>query len=129
MKKFKENNKYGLMDDNNNIIIHPKYDYLSNFYNGFATYKLENKWGFIDTNGNEIVPPKYDDLWDFENGFAIYKLNEKWGFVDENGNKLTKPLFDFYGVYYVSNHSNNIFWGKYNMIFKNYYYICIKFNI
>jgi hypothetical protein len=120
MKIYYKNGKYGLMDDDKNIIIHPKYDFLFNFHNGFARYKLNKKYGFIDKNENEIIPPKYDYLWDFKNGFAKYELNKKYGIIDANGIELTKPLFNFYETHYISNRSNSSLWGEHNIIFKNY---------
>jgi hypothetical protein len=114
------NGKYGFIYENANEIIPPKYDYLSNFRNGFGTYKLNRQYGFIDSNGNEIIPPKYDDLSYFHNGFAKYKLKNKWGLIDKNGIELTKALFKWNDVYNISRHSNNIFWGEHNIIFKNH---------
>lgn len=35
------------------------YDFLSQFYNGFAAVRVGYKWGFIDTDGNEICTIKY----------------------------------------------------------------------
>jgi hypothetical protein len=115
-----ENGKFGLVDKNNNIIVPYKYDLLYQFKNSFAPYKLNDKYGFIDENGNEIIPPKYEHLSFFDNGFAKYKLNGKFGFIDEKGNELTKALFDFGDIVPIDNHSNNVFWGNKNMIFKNY---------
>jgi hypothetical protein len=93
---------------------------LTNFHNGNYGYKLNGKWGLINKNGIEITPPKYETLLPLKNGFGKYELNNKWGFIDSNGNELTKPLFGFYDICNIKNRSNNIFWEKHNIIFKNY---------
>jgi hypothetical protein len=119
MKRIRKNEKYGLMDDYGNIVIPPKYNWIDCFHSGLIIYKLYGKCGLIDSNGNEITPPKYDGLWELSNGFIRYKINKKYGFIDTNGNEMTKPLFDFIDAYYINKHSNNIFWGYNNIIFKN----------
>jgi hypothetical protein len=81
---------------------------------------LNGKWGLINKNGIEITPPKYDKLWGFHNGFTKYKINDKYSFINENGIELTKPLFEWNDIYNIHHHSNNIFWGNKNIIFKNY---------
>jgi hypothetical protein len=59
-----------------------KYDYVSDFENGFAIVMLNDKFGFINEKFEESEI-KYDYALNFENGFAIVKLNDKCGFINE----------------------------------------------
>ena len=63
MFSYRDNEKYGVINVKGDIIIEPKYDYISEFAKGFALVyisvknKYENYWGVINTRGNEIIPP------------------------------------------------------------------------
>ena len=56
-----ENNRYGFVDYNGNVVVDCQYDkaYEFNEY-GFATVKKDGKWGAIDENGEEVVAPIYE---------------------------------------------------------------------
>lgn len=83
----KSNNKYGVIDNTGNTIIHLEYDKIgvnsdkfptnniSNKYllfdNAIAVYK-EKKWGFFDKTGQMIIPVEFDEV-----GFSSGKVNNK----------------------------------------------------
>ena len=72
-----------------------KYDYIDNFFGGFAGVMLNGKVGFIDTDGNEVIEIKYDNAGTiFANGFARVCINNKWGFVDTAGKEITEIKYD-----------------------------------
>lgn len=56
-----ENNQYGFVDSNGNLVVDYEYDkaYGFNEY-GFATVKKGGKWGAIDESGKEVVAPIYE---------------------------------------------------------------------
>ena len=67
-----------------------KYDFVGNFFNGYAHVELNYKYNFIDTQGNLLSP----NLWfngadDFYDGSAVVKLNDKWYKIDTKGNIMT----------------------------------------
>lgn len=56
-------NKYGIIDYNGNIIIDFKYDYLSAYNNdNLFISKINNKYGIIDYNDKIIIDFKYDNI-------------------------------------------------------------------
>lgn len=57
----KENDKWGFIDANGNVIVDYQYDEVTeqNEY-GYAGIKKDGKWGIIDQNGNVIVENKYE---------------------------------------------------------------------
>lgn len=61
--QFSENDKYGIINIKGESIVAPKYDYISDFKDGFALVYIKKEncyteyWGVINTTGNEIIPP------------------------------------------------------------------------
>jgi hypothetical protein len=67
---------YAVLSENDEIIIqYGKYDWIDNYYLGYARVKhgketngnkhANVKWGIIDENGTEVVPAIYDDIHNF----------------------------------------------------------------
>ena len=88
----------GLIKFYNNIdplfLPYIKYDFVGNFFNGYAHVELNNKYNFIDTQGKLVSP----NLWfngtgDFSNGYAQVELNNKYNFIDTQGNLLSPNLW------------------------------------
>lgn len=61
--KFSDNDKYGIINIKGENIVEPKYDFISDFKDGFALVYIKKEncytecWGVINTMGNEIIPP------------------------------------------------------------------------
>jgi hypothetical protein len=91
---IKSEGKIGFMDGYGNTVIHPKYDRVEDFSEGYAPVSLNKKWGFIDINGKEVVSLKYDDVGYFSEGRAKVVLNQKWGFIDINGKEVVPLKYD-----------------------------------
>ncbi len=103
---FQDNNgKFGVKDSVGNIIVSPKYDWIEDFYEGFATvniggtqkpeeYFKGGKWGFIDKTGREITPIKYDIASSFINGFAKVGQVGKYSFINKKGKEITNLIYD-----------------------------------
>ena len=87
-----------------NFNLYMKYDFVGNFYNGYARVELNNKYNFIDVQGNLVSPNQWFDwISDFHDGYARVKLNNKWNYIDTQG-KLVSPNQWFDGVVdYFSN--------------------------
>lgn len=69
-------------------IVPPKYDGISEFYEGLAVVKLNNKWGFIDKTGEEILPLIYDEASPFSDGLAVVRQGEKLFVIDKSGKEI-----------------------------------------
>lgn len=72
-----------------------KYDYVGEFFDGFACVELSDKWGFINEKGEEITSIKYDSVDYFINGFAEVKLTNKYGFINEKGEEIIPCIYDW----------------------------------
>ncbi len=79
--------KEGLIDTNGNIILEPKFDEISGYYqNGYMRVRNNGKTGIIDEKGEIIIPIEYDDISDFKNSVFLAKKNKKWGMINEKNN-------------------------------------------
>lgn len=102
MSRVVKNGKYGFMDQTGNVAINLEYDYVRDFFDGFAAVSkggtwydeegyVDGKWGFIDSTGKVVVPIIYDKVCDFSEGLAAVVKDGKLGFVDTTG-KVVIPL-------------------------------------
>lgn len=119
------NNKYGYIDENKNIVIDLKYTYqVSNFnYNYASVCNYDNNsinCGVIDKTGNTIIKEKYNDI-------AI--INDKYLVVEDSNNKYIinykeEKQTDTYseiqvvddGKYYIVTNNK----GKYGVLDSNF---------
>ena len=79
---FSVSNKYGLKDENGNIILKPQYDKITNLK------YTPTKTVLIPMKATEEIEEKTSCY------FKI-KSNSKYGIVDENGKIFYKPLYDY----------------------------------
>jgi len=68
-----------------------KYQYISEFNEGFARVRKGNKWGFISKDLKCSFFYNYVSC--FKNKFAKIYNKGKWGYIDENFKEI-KPQFD-----------------------------------
>ena len=111
--KLYENEKYGVIDVNGNIIIEPKYDmitipnpskavFIAQFnYDSqkgeYQTEVLNNKNERILTEYEEVLPLMFKDASaevPYEKSVLAYKENEKYGIINFEGRKITKAIYD-----------------------------------
>lgn len=85
---------YGFIDRNGNEVVELKYDFTTDFSNGYACVCLDGKWGFVDETGREVLAPEYDEIYAFSDGLAEVRLNGKSGFVDETGKEVIAPKYE-----------------------------------
>lgn len=54
-KRCIKDNKMGFCCDDGSVLIEPKFDYATSFYEGYALVRIGVNWGVIDTNGKIVV--------------------------------------------------------------------------
>lgn len=96
------NEKWGLVDDQGNEILTPKYSSISNLTCGnesleliLVTMKTEDatKYGIVNKDGKEIISPIYEEKFHFHNGIARVKLNGKYGYIDTSGKEIIPFIY------------------------------------
>jgi hypothetical protein len=55
-----QNDKYGYIDKDGNVIIQPLFDQAFDFSEGYARVVIGKKYGFIDKNGTIAIKPEYE---------------------------------------------------------------------
>ncbi len=70
------------------------FDYIYDFFEGFAHVKLNDKWNFIDRDGKLLSPNQwFDDVSNFFEGVAMVMLNGMFNFIDRTGKILSPNLW------------------------------------
>ena len=78
------------------------YDYVSNFFEGFAGVKINGKgWNFINPQGELLWKEKkwFDDVYYFHEGFAIVKIEGRgWNVINTQGELVWKEYKTYTSV-------------------------------
>lgn len=98
MAFYKANNKWGIMDIQNNSIQDAIYDkikinnnWLSDAFTTEGIFKdnmyvfIGDKQGMIDKNGKAFIPVKYDSLGVFSENMIVAKCGNLYGYINSNG--------------------------------------------
>ena len=87
---FRNNGKYGFFNRNGKVVVPAKYDFVTDFHNGYASVQMNvdgtSKWGCINHDGVEVIPCMYENEIIFENGIALVSLDGEIGLIDVYGN-------------------------------------------
>ena len=95
---YKANNKWGIMDIQNNSIQDAIYDkikisnnMLSEAFTPDGTFQdnmyvfIGDKQGMINKNGKAFIPVKYDSLGVFSENMIVAKCGNLYGYINSNG--------------------------------------------
>ncbi len=105
--KFRHNNKYGIIDDNGNVVVPNQYDFISLEYDGIIAINVGNqskdydayfyaepfdgKWQLWNDRYQAITPYYYDDLSSIDVGGACITIAQRdghWYLITPNGETL-----------------------------------------
>ena len=94
--ELSKNNKHGLLDTNQNVIIPFEYDDVNVFNNGIIRVKLKNKYGLYNETGRMLLRPEYDNIMTYiiSSNRLVVSQNDKYGCVDTLGNVIIPFLYD-----------------------------------
>ena len=87
-------NKFGLIDNNGNVLIPIKYTHADRLVSKFAKFGNNSNYGVYDEYGNTIVKPEFSKI-DVLYGkmFLTYK-NYKYGIVGYNGETILENEYE-----------------------------------
>lgn len=107
-----ENNKYGYIDKNGNLLIDFEFEEANHFSEGVALVKIGGKYGFIDKKGEFVINPQFISARSFQGGLAAIKLGSSWGYVNHSGTIAISPTYfdacDFIGGYALVVQDNKV---------------------
>lgn len=110
----KQGNKWGVKDNQGQMLVSPKYDAVGILSDGMIAVGLGNKCGFINEQGQEVVYPKYKSAANFNGGLAKVSFvgllsgrKEQWGYINKSGQEVIPLIYDsasdfFNGKAYIS---------------------------
>ena len=87
----RKNHLWGIVDDNNSVLLSIKYTRVHWFEGGFAGIQINNQWGLVNSSGLVAIEPQYDLLHYLSqyNACEVDKDGEEY-IVDSNNNILFK---------------------------------------
>ena len=87
-KLCEEESNYGFIDERDNMVITPKYEFAEDFNEELALVRINRQFGFIDKEGHEIIPASFDEAESFSGGKARVKKGKEFFYIDKEGNKI-----------------------------------------
>ena len=119
---FKPNNRWQTLIDevkrrlSNGEDPENVFDYVDNFYGGFAKVRLGEKYNYINDSAQILSPDQwFDSVYTFYNGFAIVNSGGKYNHINEKGDIISDQWFDW--AYDFDNGFAKVkLNGKYNFI-------------
>ena len=86
LKAVEQDGKWGFINQDGELVVPYKYNYVRSFHDGLAMVKLYGKWGYIDWFGNELIPIVFDEVASFRDGYAFVKKDGRVALLDVAGN-------------------------------------------
>lgn len=88
--------KWGVIDNNLNIIIPAVYEFTGFFTGEYVNVQLDSKtWGLVNKNNKIVYAIKVKELFPMYNGWSRFKdENGKYGFINEKGDILMSNLYN-----------------------------------
>lgn len=87
---YVQNDKWGFVDSMKNIIVMPKYEYVSRMVDGYATVYMKGTEygqvaGLINSKGKETIPPEWDVYFESSSNYAWLYKDYKQFIVSRDG--------------------------------------------
>jgi hypothetical protein len=104
------NGKWGFIDEEGELRIRPKYDWVEPFSENLALVSEKDRVFFIDKAGERLSELSFDDAYSFKDGFALVEKDALYGIINRLGEVIVpieyEDLGEFSdGFFYVSNGS------------------------
>ena len=98
----------GVLDVTGKVVHDFKYNYISDFYNGFAAAKIGKSFYILDKDGKSTGIDDVLDLRAFSEGLAPFRAKNKlFGFMDPTGKIVIPATYKSIGYF-----SNGLAWVK-----------------
>lgn len=92
---FQKNGRYGIIDSTGAVVIHTKFEKLSQSYNGLFIFDKHKKKGVVDIKGKVIVEPIHENIFIEDDLCLIICIDdngEKGIYYDRKGNLIWKDM-------------------------------------
>ena len=95
MENAEKNNKWGIIDTENNIIIPFEYRRIRHFEDDLAL--ITNKGtGYVNMEQEIVIEPQnsFNLSGDFSNGLALVKKDKKYGYINKSNEIVIPIIYD-----------------------------------
>jgi WG containing repeat len=114
LKPFQQNEKWGYINKEGEIVIKPQFNQARKFSEGLAlvstggvpltdpVVKSFVRMGYIDEQGRWVIQSrlKYYFYYDFSDGLVSFRAQSKeWGYMDRKGQIAVRPRFQWAGTF------------------------------
>ncbi len=96
---FRQNGKWGYIDDAGVERIKAVYDFAEPFIGGQAQVGRDSLVGTINKSGKEVIAIKYDDVLDPGEGFATVERGDRAGVMDHSGKLVVEMIYSEVGEF------------------------------
>ena len=86
--------KYGMVDNNEKILLPSKYDEIGKISEGVVTVKKDNKYTYWSIFGGFLWSLEYEKVSEFSNGIACVKQNGKYMYINKFEKKVLPQVYD-----------------------------------
>lgn len=93
LKVYGLNNKFGLKDKSDKVVVYAKYKKLIRLGNSAWIIQEKNKFGVIDYKGNYLIKPKFSHVERVFEKFVKLGNEKDYGLYDETGHAVIPPEF------------------------------------
>ena len=97
--RFKEDNRYGLIDTKGRNILTAKYEWIGEFQNGLVPVSQDEVAGYIDKEGETALPFVYENVTSFNKGVAAVKKDGLFGIIDPEGEMVVPFKYPYLGKF------------------------------
>lgn len=95
-----ENEKWGVVDINGNVVIDFTFEELGFAKDGLIPFLKYGKWGYIDYTGQVVIEEQYESATEYNTGLAAVKLDGKWGYINLSGEFVIQPTLNTDSPFY-----------------------------
>ena len=91
---FLYKNKYGIIDNNGNILIEPKYTQAQRYVGRYAKLGAKGKYSLYDENAKAIIGHEYSSIDILYGKMFLVSKNYKYGLISFDGDIILAPVAD-----------------------------------
>ena len=102
----------------NGVSLNDIFEFVGDFYEGYAKVNLNRKWNFINRNNKLLSDTWFDWVDSFYYGYAQVRLNNKWNLINQNGKVVSDTWYDWV-VNFYEGYAKVELGNKYNFINQN----------
>lgn len=88
------NNKYGYINQQGQLVIKPRFEFVTNFSEGLAGVIENGYWSYIDTLGKVVIATESDKVRPFSEGLAAVLFRDRYGYINKKGEVVIEPKFE-----------------------------------